>query len=320
MANRFPVAPDAAPEAASEMAAGTADAPTRSRWRMPRWLGRQRWLLARRLVQAIVLAAFASGPWWGISVAEGTLAASRWFGVLTLVDPLVALQSVLAGHRLVATGVAGAALVAAFYALLAGRLYCAWVCPINLVTDAAELTRRGLGLGRVALLRADRRARQGVLLLALVASAATGSVAWEALNPITLTMRGLAFGAWSGVLVAITAIFAFDLLVLRHGWCGHLCPVGAFYGWLGRFGRLRVHAVRAEACTRCGDCHAICPEPQVIVPVLRRDATRIAITDADCLRCGRCIDHCDENVFALRWSRVTTRQPAPPRAAPPASG
>lgn len=322
MGSRFPgaldPAPDPAPEPAPEMTPGTTDAPARSRWRMPRWLRRQRWLLARRFAQAAVLAAFASGPWWGVPVAEGTLAASRWLGGLTLMDPLVALQSVLAGHPLAAAGVAGAALVAAFYALLAGRLYCAWVCPINLVTDAAEATRRGLGLGRAALLRVDRRVRHGVLALALVASAATGSVAWEALNPITLTMRGLVFGAWSGALVAIAAIFVFDLVVLRRGWCAHLCPVGAFYGWLGRFGRLRVHAVRVEACTHCGDCHAICPEPQVIVPVLRRGATELAITDADCLRCGRCIDHCDENVFALRLSPVTTRQPAATRAAPPA--
>ena len=25
----------------------------------------------------------------------------------------------------------------------------------------------------------------------------------------------------------------FDLLVAEHGWCGHLCPIGAIYGVIG---------------------------------------------------------------------------------------
>ncbi|MFO1218226.1 MAG: quinol dehydrogenase ferredoxin subunit NapH [Burkholderiaceae bacterium] len=300
MASPRPAAPEAAAAAPSRARAGP-----HARARVPRALRRTRWLLARRLTQAAVLAAFVSGPWWGVPVAEGTLAASRWLGVLELSDPLVALQALLAGHVLAAAGLAGAALVALFYALLAGRLYCAWVCPINLVTDAVEALRRAFGLGRFALLRADRRLRHVVLVLALAASAATGSVAWEAINPITISLRALVFGAWSGGLVALATVAAIDLVVLRHGWCGHLCPVGAFYGWLGRFGRLSVHAVHAEACTRCGDCYAICPEPHVIAPVLRPGATAIAIADADCLRCGRCIDHCDEDVFALRLAAST---------------
>jgi ferredoxin-type protein NapH len=285
--------------------------PSPSRGRLSRTLRRARWLLARRVVQVGVLAAFASGPWWGVPVAEGTLAASRWLGVLPLADPLVVLQALLAGHGLAAVGLLGAAGVALFYAVLAGRLYCAWVCPINLVTDAAEALRRRLGLGSAALLRADRRMRHLVLVLVLLASAATGVVAWETVNPITLSMRALVFGAWSAGGVAVAAVFVFDLVVLRHGWCGHLCPVGAFYGWLGRLGRLSVHTVRADACTRCGDCYAVCPEPHVIVPVLLPGATAVAISDPDCLRCGRCIDHCDENVFALRWAAITPTRSRP---------
>jgi hypothetical protein len=37
--------------------------------------------------------------------------------------------------------------------------------------------------------------------------------------------------AWAVLL----AVFLFDLFVMRHGWCGHLCPVGAFYSLIGRF-------------------------------------------------------------------------------------
>ena len=269
--------------------------------RLARTLRRNRWLLARRALQLALLATFAGAPWIGTPLVKGTLAASVWFGGLPLADPLVALQAALAGATLPAAVLLGALAVAAFYALLAGRLFCAWVCPVGLVTDAAEALRRGLGLQRIGLLRADRRLRRVVLAALLAASAATGSVVWESVNPIGWTLRGFAFGLWGGAAVALGAVFLFDLLVQRHGWCGHLCPVGAFYGLLGRFGRLHVRAVNPDACTRCGDCFAVCPEVQVIAPVLRPDATRRAITDVDCLRCGRCIDRCDEGVFALRW-------------------
>ncbi len=260
---------------------------------------RHRWLLARRAVQAAVLLAFTSGPWWGTRIAQGTLASSLWFGSVPLTDPMVALQAWLAGAPFVRAGLAGTGLVTLFYALTAGRLFCAWVCPVNLASDAAEAARRGLGLGNRALLRADRRLRHGVLVLVLLASAFTSTVVWEMVNPINWTMRAVAFGLWAGGALALGAVFLFDLLVLRHGWCGHLCPVGAFYGWLGRRGGLHVKAVKAEACTHCGDCFVICPEVQVIAPVLHPQAAQRTITDMDCLRCGRCIDHCDPGVFAF---------------------
>lgn len=45
--------------------------------------------------------------------------------------------------------VAGAATVALFYALLGGRGFCAWVCPVNIVTDAANYLRRKLRFDEV---------------------------------------------------------------------------------------------------------------------------------------------------------------------------
>jgi ferredoxin-type protein NapH len=284
----------------------TVDRPAAPAPRRPgalRRLRRNRWLLARRAAQLALLAAFASGPWWGVPVAAGTLAASRWFGVLDLADPFVALQSLLAGHALAAPAIGGAVVLALFYAVTAGRLYCGWICPVNLVTDAAAGLRRALGLRRHhAPLRTDRRLRQVVLLLVLVGSAATGTIVWEVVNPITWASRAVSFGLWPGAAVALGAVFVLDLLVLERGWCAHLCPVGAAYGWLGRFSaRLGVRAARAEACTRCGDCFAVCPEPQVIAPVLRPGDVARVIADADCLRCGRCIDRCDEDVFVIGW-------------------
>jgi len=263
------------------------------------WWWRSRWLLARRASQLLVLGLFLLGPWFGLWLARGTLASSELFGVLRLTDPFVALQTLLARHTLELGALVGALIVASVYTTAGGRAYCAWVCPINPVTDLAAWLRTKLRLRTLSGgLVPDRRLRYAVLGIALALSALLGSVAWETLNPITLLQRALVFGLAGGYGAAL-AVFAFDLLVLPRGWCGHLCPVGAFYGVLGRVALLHVSAVNRDQCTACGDCFRVCPEPHVIAPALYGAAQGRppVIRSADCIRCARCLDVCDEVVF-----------------------
>lgn len=275
-------------------------------------LRRQRWLVARRAVQLGVLVAFLLGPWTGLWLARGTLASSEWFGALPLTDPFVALQALLAHHRLATGALLGAALVGAAYVLAGGRAFCAWVCPINPVTDLAAWLRTVLKLptllGRHPL---DRRLRYAVLALALALSALLGSVAWETVNPITMLHRALVFGLAGGWGVVL-AVFLLDVLVAPRLWCGHACPVGAFYGLVGRVGILHMSAPRRDACTQCGDCFRVCPEPHVIAPALHGAALGRGpvIASADCTRCARCLDVCDAQVFGWQFGASPRTTPA----------
>lgn len=255
-----------------------------------------RWLIARRLVQLGFFLLFAVGPWFGVWIAKGTLSSSLTLDILPLTDPLVFLQSVLARHRPEGTAIIGAGIVLTVYAVLGGRLYCSWVCPINPVTDLAAWTRRKLGIETDWKVKPETRL--WILAGILLASAATGTIAYELVNPITTVYRGLLFGLTVG-LVPVVAIFVLDVFVAKHGWCGHVCPVGAFYGLLNRSALLRVSAVGRVRCDDCMDCYAVCPEMHVISPALKGDRTGSSpvITAADCTACGRCIDVCPERVF-----------------------
>jgi len=78
----------------------------------------------------------------------------------------------------------------------------------------------------------SRKIRYTVLALTLVLSALAGVAAFEWISPIGMAHRELLFGAGLGW-TAVVGVFLFDLFVLRNGWCGHLCPLGAFYALLG---------------------------------------------------------------------------------------
>lgn len=261
------------------------------------WGSRQRWLLLRRCCQVSILLLFLAGPWLGAWVLKGNLSASLILDTIPLTDPLLALQTMLAGHWPYVTALTGAAIILVFYLLIGGRVFCSWVCPVNMVTDAAAWSRRRLGIktGRVP----DANTRYWLLGGVLAATAVSGVLVWEWVNPVSLLHRALIFGLW-GSLLPIAGIFLYDLLIASRGWCGHLCPVGAFYSVLGRTALIRVSAARRAACDDCMVCFTVCPEPQVIRPALKQVGQTVPlILSGDCTNCGRCIDVCDRQVFKM---------------------
>ncbi|MGO1121128.1 quinol dehydrogenase ferredoxin subunit NapH [Rhodovibrionaceae bacterium A322] len=255
-----------------------------------------RFLVWRRLAQFFFLALFLTGPLFGVWITKGTLASSLTLDILPLNDPFIYLQELLAGHLPETTALLGAGIVLGAYLLVGGRAYCGWVCPINPVTDAAGWLRRKLDLRKGW--TPKRWTRTALMLAVLAVTALTGSLAWELVNPITALHRSLIFGSSFGFAMALV-IFLFDLFTAKQGWCGHLCPVGAFYGVVGKAAVLRVSAAGRARCDDCMDCFEVCPEPQVITPALRgkEDSDSPLILSEACLNCGRCIDVCSEQVF-----------------------
>ncbi|MBC8159119.1 MAG: quinol dehydrogenase ferredoxin subunit NapH [Alphaproteobacteria bacterium] len=252
-----------------------------------------RWLILRRAVQLGVIGMFLAGPLAGVWIAKGNLASSLILDVIPLSDPFIQLQSLIAGHVAETDALMGAGLVIALYVLVGGRAFCAWVCPVNMVADAAHWARQSLGLKGG--MRFSRQIRYWLLGMVLVVAFATGGLAWELVNPVTLTFRALVFGmgfAWAVVLV----VFLLDLFVGGRVWCGHLCPMGAFYSLIGKLSILRIRASARDACDDCMDCYAACPEPQVISPALKEGRGPVVLSP-NCTNCGRCADVCPQNVF-----------------------
>ncbi|HEY9200267.1 MAG TPA: quinol dehydrogenase ferredoxin subunit NapH [Gammaproteobacteria bacterium] len=258
-------------------------------------LAKNRWLLARRGTQLGILGLFMLGPWFGLWIVKGNLSFSETAGTLPLTDPFVLLQSLFAGHWPETIAITGVVIVIVFYLLL-GRVYCSWVCPLNMVTDFASWLRNRLGIKTGSYVSRDMR--YWLLLAVMLLPVISGVMVWELVNPVSLLHRGLIFGMSAGWLM-IAMVFLIDLLVSRRAWCGHICPMGAFYSLLGKWPLLRVSAKRRTQCNDCMDCYAVCPEPQVIKPALKgaEQGHGPLILDAHCTNCARCLDVCSKDVF-----------------------
>ncbi|MCS0013740.1 quinol dehydrogenase ferredoxin subunit NapH [Vibrio parahaemolyticus] len=257
------------------------------------WWRAHRFLILRRLCQLTIIALFMAGPTLG--VLTGNLSSSMLFDTVPLSDPLIVLQALATGHIPEFNALLGVMIVVVFYAILAPRAFCAWVCPLNIVTDLAAWLRRKFNIK--ASYRWSPAIRYWLIPVLMLGSALSGAILWTWLDPVAALHRGLVFGVGAGwVLIAL--VFVLDLLLVEHGWCGHLCPLGATYGVIGRKSLLRVTAVRREDCTKCMDCFYVCPEPEVLRQPLKEGDRRVM--DQNCISCGRCLDVCPEHVFEFK--------------------
>jgi ferredoxin-type protein NapH len=266
-----------------------------------------RYLILRRVVQIGVLLLFIGTlhlGWTllGWPVLSGNLSASKLLDQIPLADPFATLQILLTGHVLQTEVLLGAGLVLGFFMMVGGRVWCAWVCPVNMVTDLAGWLHQKTW--RTNLFGLPRRLRYMVLALALLLSIVIGLPAFEWVSPIGAMHREILFGLGLGW-TALLGIFLFDWLVVKHGWCGHLCPLGAFYSAVARHtAQLRVK-FDEPSCSRCGECALVCPEPQVLS--IKRLVQDGQVLSGECTNCGRCIPVCPEKSLAFGWRLRTTR-------------
>lgn len=288
----------------------------------------KKWLIARRITQILVLSLFLITPltksavmegkipaffetqtseigeggpvsYRGIEILEGNLTSSEFLDFLPMTDPFAALQVMLATGSIYKTALTGAAIILLFYFIVGGRLFCSWVCPMNMVTDLAHSLRKRLKIERGRML--DKSTRYWILAVVFIVTAVTGVTAFEIVNPIAMLHRELIFGIGSGLLV-VFAIFLFDLLVFYRGWCSSLCPLGAFYSIIGKFSIIRVR-FNDSLCDSCGDCFPVCAEAHVLTPSVKD--RQAVILSGNCTNCGNCIDICPPGAlkFGIRFKR-----------------
>ena len=96
----------------------------------------------RRIVQIGLLCLYCLGNYAGIKILQGNLSASLFLETIPLSDPFALLQNFFSGALVGFNALVGGLIILMFYGVFAGRAFCSYVCPMNLVVDLANFLHR----------------------------------------------------------------------------------------------------------------------------------------------------------------------------------
>lgn len=103
------------------------------------WWHAYRFLILRRISQLSIILMFLSGPIWQVWILKGNYSSSMLLDTVPLTDPLITAESLVTGYLPEITTIIGALVIVIFYAIVASKAFCSWVCPMNLMVQAVTL-------------------------------------------------------------------------------------------------------------------------------------------------------------------------------------
>jgi len=180
-------------------------------------------------------------------------------------------------------------------AVLMGRAFCGWICPLGSVQEWVARLAQKLTGGRKAgtkgvpwlpvklpplVDRPLRYLKYGVLVWALWNSI---SAVVPPLEPFCPYKTLFHFELESALSWSVFIVMIAGSLLVERFWCKYLCPLGAVLSIFNKISPLRVHTDQA-VCTDCGLCGSTCG-----MGIEDRPEN---IRSLECIRCLDCLDTC----------------------------
>ncbi len=183
--------------------------------------------------------------------------------------------------------------------MVVGRFFCGWGCPVGYVSRLGEDV--DLKKGK------RRRVLKHLAGAGFVATFVAAVMLWWVDPRVMVDGSMTARLVTAGVFVALWAGGFLHAFVWRFGFCRSVCPIGIYYQYVTS--KAPIGIVFEEVpnpCIHCGACEKVCPvdlDPKALgheIPdsvIETVDSEPVRYGDAECLRCGDCIEAC-KMVFA----------------------
>lgn len=184
---------------------------------------------------------------------------------------------VISGRVQLWMGVFAASILAA---LLLGRVYCGWICPINTVMR---------GIGRIKKKLHIKSAEIPAWL----------TRPWVRILALGLFIAAFIFTMASGKkLPVLPALFAIGVILTLFSpealWHRYLCPYGTILSIPARKSK-HTMVIDSDLCNGCGMCNRVCPAKAV-----EKDERHYKILKADCIVCTECSEVCKQGAVRYR--------------------
>lgn len=214
------------------------------------------------------------------------------------ISALLGLRHFIFSHTIPAIHPAGLVifLIICGSALLARRGFCAWVCPVGLISDYldalnAKMFRHppvmprwlDLTLGAIKYIVAAFFIFQ---IFFVMPQAGVEGFLNSPVNRFADLKMLWFFTHITPVALGVVLALVVLTLFFRRFWCRYLCPYGALLGVIGLFSPARVHR-DPDRCVGCKQCDRHCPG---LIAVSRKTTVR----SPECLGCLSCVSHCPE--------------------------
>lgn len=252
-----------------------------------------RWVIARKIMQGIALVSFLA---LFIASRRGGWPANL-INIPMRLDPLAVLAHLIASRTLLAGS--ALALIIVALALLAGRAWCGWLCPLGTVLDLFPLKRWRKNRPEPS---NNWRAVKYSLLVAILVAAFFGNLTLLFLDPLTLLIRALSTAVWPALDRVVSAIeaamyavpalngpvTAFDQL-LRPA---ILPAVPVYYRDTALFAAVFLAVIALNIFAPRFWCRYLCPLGALLGLLSKISVFRRAVDSENCKNCALCERSC----------------------------
>lgn len=89
---------------------------------------------------------FLSGLMWNVWILKGNYSLSMLFDIVLLIDLLIIVESLVIGYFFEMIMFIGVFIIVLFYVVVVSKVFCSWVCLMNIVIDVVVWFRCKFGI------------------------------------------------------------------------------------------------------------------------------------------------------------------------------